>query len=926
MTTSAFLDSLRRLGVEVQAHGDQLRCNAPKGVLTSALRSELAERKQEVLAVLREENETARATSARLPHRENGSLYSRYINPYIGYMLSQLNMDKQFVRGEGCYLYDHQGERYMDFIAQYGALPFGYNPPEIWKAIEHVNEQQLPSFVQPSILTAAGELAQRLIQVAPPGLHYVTFANSGAEAVEIALKVCRSSTRRTGILATQNSFHGKTLGAVSATGNRMYQEAFGAPADGFDHIPFGDIEALKKALTERKGHYAAFILEAIQGEGGIVEPPEGYLSQVREVCSKTDTLMVVDEVQTGLGRTGKLFACDHEGVTPDVMTLAKALGGGLMPVGACLCTETVYNEEFALRHSSTFAGNTLACHAGLATLELLEKNEQFIVRQVHENGRYLKQELFNLQKEHPDLIKSVRGKGYMLGLQLNVDALRYKPGLLMYLAEQELLTYLITGYLLNAEKIRVAPTASAGDILRIEPPLVAQMEECKAFVAGLSRTLNVLESGNTAQLMEHLIGANSDDSFFITKLTKSAKYANLGSEQPITQLGQRDSRFAFLIHPHETSDYVKFDPSLRMFSEEQIVQLKKRMVDFLEPFSVGTALIESRTGQKAYGEFIMVPYTARELVEMPYERARAEIASAVEVAKKRGANIVGLGGFTSIATQGGLALRDNGILPLTTGNSYTVAVGRKGVKMACDSLDRELSTSSVAVVGAAGAVGRATAILLSQDVSRLILIGNPHSPERSRMRLLDVTGSILHHLWGLYAKNTAFAKATIGSRLAAMIAKIPQHPTQSDFVALAEEIEVYSDVITLTTDIHSVLHEADVVITATNSVESLITAENLKPNAIVCELSRPFNVGRDVKESRSDVLFIDGGLVRVPGELDLGFDLGYDKGIVFACMAETMLLALEHSFQDTSLGVHLDIQTIQALEVLGEKHGFATVY
>jgi acetylornithine/succinyldiaminopimelate/putrescine aminotransferase len=167
-----------------------------------------------------------------------------------------------------------------------------------------------------------------------------------------------------------------------------------------------------------------------------------------------DTLMVVDEVQTGLGRIGKLFACDREGVTPDVMTLAKALGGGLMPVGACLCTETVYNEEFALRHSSTFAGNTLACHAGLATLELLEKNEQFIVRQVNENGRYLKQELLNLQKEHPDLIKSVRGKGYMLGLQLNVDALRYKPGLLMYLAEQELLTYLITGYLLNAEKIR----------------------------------------------------------------------------------------------------------------------------------------------------------------------------------------------------------------------------------------------------------------------------------------------------------------------------------------------------------------------------------------------------------------------------------------------------------------------------------------
>ena len=280
--------------------------------------------------------------------------YIEFVNPHLGKLLQDIGLDKRFQRGQGPYLYDHTGQEYLDCIAAYGALPFGYNPPEIWRALHELEARQEPSFIQPSLLEAAGELAARLIALAPSGFQYVTFANSGAEAVEAAFKLVRAKTGKPVILSTRNSFHGKTLGALSATGNENYQSAFGAPVPGFRHIPYGDLEALESYLAEHAGDTAAFIVEPIQGEGGIVEPPQGYLKQVQELCARHGVRTIFDEIQTGLGRTGALFACAEEGVTPDVMVLAKALGGGLIPIGAVLCRAEVYTEDFGLKHSSTF--------------------------------------------------------------------------------------------------------------------------------------------------------------------------------------------------------------------------------------------------------------------------------------------------------------------------------------------------------------------------------------------------------------------------------------------------------------------------------------------------------------------------------------------------------------------------------------------
>src|SRR5688572_26170779 len=216
-----------------------------------------------------------------MPLRRDHPFFT-HMNPRLGRLMSQLEMDKVYVRGEGCYLYDQSGRRYLDFLAQYGALPFGFNNPYIWQAVERMRKNFEPSFVQPSYLEAAGELAKRLVDVAPPGMKYVTFANSGAESVEAAIKLCRSTTGKMGVLAASNGFHGKTLGALSATDKKKYQEKFGAPVKGFDYVPFGDLDALEQALAGR--FYAAFLVEPIQGEGGIIEAPTGYLAAAQEIC------------------------------------------------------------------------------------------------------------------------------------------------------------------------------------------------------------------------------------------------------------------------------------------------------------------------------------------------------------------------------------------------------------------------------------------------------------------------------------------------------------------------------------------------------------------------------------------------------------------------------------------------------------------
>jgi acetylornithine/succinyldiaminopimelate/putrescine aminotransferase/acyl-CoA synthetase (AMP-forming)/AMP-acid ligase II/predicted amino acid dehydrogenase/acyl carrier protein len=872
---------------------------------------------------------TAGGANGGPPGAESASAaFRRAVNPELGRVLQQMKMDKTFVRGEGCYLFDGAGRRYLDFLAQYGALPFGFNPPAIWSALAAVRERAEPSFAQPSAPAAAGELARRLLAAAPPGLSYVTFANSGAEAVEAAIKLCRSTTGRPHLLAAHNGFHGKTLGALSATDKKRYQEPFGAPVAGFSYVPYGDAEALRRRLAERD--CAGFLVEPLQGEGGIVEPPTGYLRAAQEICREAGTLLVVDEIQTGLGRVGTMFACAQDGVTPDVMTLAKALGGGLLPIGACLATAAAYNHEFALKHTSTFAGNALACRAALATLDLLQADEGALVRQVAANGARLKAELEELRRRYPQLLGPVRGRGYMLGLHFSLDRHTAGGGLLGCLAEQEILTALVVSHLLNREQVRVGYTLNHGGVLRVEPPLVAGWQECQLFLDAFERVLSRLERRDIADLTAHLTGYEAGIAAARRPSPRPAARPAGGQGRPAPRplyrargasRREQPGRFAFLVHPLEIRDYADFDAGLSPLADAQLERLSACLADNFDPFVVGDTVIVSDAGRSAQGEFVVVPRTAAELRRMPPTAAVAEIARAAEIAGQRGAEIVGLGAYLSIATHAGLALKGRALPALTTGNSYTVVAATQALRAGLALARGGLGGAAVAVLGAAGSIGRAISTLLAQEAARLVLLGNPEHPAGAGARLIEAAADVIAATW-----RRRDAGEDGGGPLAVQILDLlPASPCPAEparLLAQARELLRRSPALVTSTAASEWLPRVDVVITATSSTAALIQPESLAAGAVVCDISRPSNVDPRVHEMRPDVLVIDGGVVRMPGRSVLGFNSGLGQGLAYACMAETMILALEHRYQDASLGLRLDHQLLAELATLAAKHGF----
>lgn len=832
--------------------------------------------------------------------------YAEYVNPVLAKRLHQMNMDKVFCQGSGCELVDEEGQRYLDFIASYGALPFGFNPPEIWEAITDVRDHLEPTFVQPSYLEAAGRLGEALIRIAPAGLERVTFANSGTEAVEAALKMARVHTGRLGILTTNNSFHGKTLGSLSATGKDSYQKGFGAPVAGFCRIDYGAAAQLEAALRAQPEYFAAFIVEPIQGEGGIIISSPGYLQEAQRLCHEYGVLMIVDEIQTGLGRTGKMFACEYDGITPDIMTIAKALGGGMLPIGAVLCRAAVYSDDFALKHSSTFAGNTLACRVGLRVLELLTRDQGQLLREITAKGEYLLERLTAIKDRYPRAIAAVRGRGLMIGMELGITKENLPDGLLGIVAEQEFLSPIVSSYLLNVERLRVAPTLNGAAVIRLEPPLIISQAQCEQAMDSVERMAARLDTGNTASFLAHLVGVEPPSIIKTEIVTKPAlKPTGVANE----------GRFAFLVHPLYLKNFTEFDETLAQFTEGQLKDLVWRWNDLVEPFPICQARITSKTGQQAFGDFICICRTSQELMEMPKEQVLQELGAAVRLAKERGAEIVGLGAYTSVVTKGGRELRDLGVA-LTTGNSYTVATAVEATLEAARQLQIPINQTKAAVVGATGSIGRACTLLLAEKVNTLVLIGNPQNQQHSRRRLMKVTAEIYQHLNNHPELTGAIAEF------------VRQHPKRPAPAASLEEYQGFAEAVLgqspviYTVDLNTYLPQADVVITATSQVNSLILPDMLKFGAVVCDVARPADVSVEVKEKRPDVLVIDGGVVALPGLPDLGWNFGFDTGLAYACMSETIMLALEQQYRHYSLGVDIDIDTINYTRQLAKKHGF----
>ncbi len=392
--------------------------------------------------------------------------YQQFVNPWLASLMKFGGFGDVEMEAEGCIVRTASGEEYLDCLGGYGVFSLGHRHPKVVEAVK-CQLGRMPLSSRTFFSRPQAELAARLAALAPGNLQYAFFCNSGTEAIEGAIKIARIATGKTRFVCMVGGFHGKSMGGLSATGREQYRAAFEPLVPGFVHVPFNNAQAAAAAIDD---HTAGIIVEPIQGEGGIQVPSPEYLPALRSICNDHHALLIVDEVQTGLGRTGKLFAVEHHNVQPDIMTLAKALGGGVMPIGAVMGTPAIWERAFSenpLIHTSTFGGNPLACAAGLAALNVTV--EENLPKRAADMGDRLMSGLRQVQAANPDALVEIRGMGLMVGAEFAV---------------KDVAELCING--MARRGVIAAYTLNNPKVIRFEPPLIITADQVDRAVSAFS--------------------------------------------------------------------------------------------------------------------------------------------------------------------------------------------------------------------------------------------------------------------------------------------------------------------------------------------------------------------------------------------------------------------------------------------------------
>jgi len=425
---------------------------------------------------------------------EEMALNDRFLNPQMGRILRTLGFDKVWSGGEGAHLIDSDGERYLDLFGGYGVFAIGRNHPEAIAAIEEVMAARTGNLPQLGVTLLSGVLAEQLLGRAPASVGAMVPANSGTEAVEAAIKIARAATGRPRVLYSEHAFHGLTLGSLSINGNAEFRDGFGPLLAGCDPVALGDLDVLERELEQ--GDVAAFVVEPVQGKG-VNLPPEGYLIGAQALCREAGTLFVCDEVQTGIGRTGRFLALEHWDLEPDMICLAKALSGGLVPIGAVLVSRTAFEKVFdgmerAVRHGSTFGGNDLAAAAALATLRVLDR--EGLTGRAERLGALLL-ELTEPLLERYEVVHDVRGLGLMWAIELGPPAGRARRSLWDAVERRQagLFSQLITVPLFHEHKILCQVAGHRMNTIKALPALTIEEDELRRFAAALEETIAAAE-------------------------------------------------------------------------------------------------------------------------------------------------------------------------------------------------------------------------------------------------------------------------------------------------------------------------------------------------------------------------------------------------------------------------------------------------
>ncbi|MEI7796694.1 MAG: aspartate aminotransferase family protein [Methylococcaceae bacterium] len=417
-------------------------------------------------------------------------LHEQFLNNQMVRVLKTIGYDRHYKKAVGQYLYDQEGTEYLDLLSGFGVFAIGRNHPTVIEALKETLTLELPNLVQLDVSILSGLLAKEILKTTPDNLTKMFFCNSGTEAVEAAIKFARFTTQRDKIVFCDHGYHGLTMGALSLNGENIFKEGFGSLLPNCEAIPFNDLVALEKALSGKD--VAAFIVEPIQGKGVNI-PDDNYLPEVERLCKQYGTLFVADEVQTGLGRTGKFWAVDHWNVQPDMICMAKALSGGFVPVGGVALTtkimDTVYNRmDRAVVHGSTFAKNNMAMAAGLATLEVM-KNEKLV-----ENSLKIGTEIINdlnAMSSRYEFLKEARGKGMMIAVEFHAPkSLTLKAAWAMLeAANKGLFCQMVTIPLFKEHLILTQVAGHGMNVVKLLPPLNLTQKDHDKIIGAFDKTI-----------------------------------------------------------------------------------------------------------------------------------------------------------------------------------------------------------------------------------------------------------------------------------------------------------------------------------------------------------------------------------------------------------------------------------------------------
>lgn len=787
------------------------------------------------------------------------------------------------------------------------------------------------------------------------------------------------------MVALKGSFHGKTSSALKVTFNKSYREAYeGLSAIRTVFINTDHPERLEELVAEHVSVFyypvligrqvtlrpikmtrvIAFIFEILQGEGGMRPVPLHTLQYLAEVRQRVKVPFILDEIQTGCGRLGSVFAYAQTPLAqhaPEYIVVSKALGGGLVKIGAALIRKDIYDQDFGILHTSTFAEDELSSRVAIKTLQLLNRNDGELLHQVREKGEYLLRELRSLQARYPNTIKEVRGAGLMIGMEFSLMD-DHSP-FFRSSGKQGVLSLLIASYLLEYHNIRLLaplstmlkgnPGKQRLSILRIQPSLTITIEEITLLVNALAEVLEIIARNNEYCLIAHLAGTHVPES-----IRRSPKHMEVG--WPIVREHRHiDARAGFIIHPTTVDNLIEYYfPSFNCYPsiKDGLVTWWSRIARFLEPIHVRSTLVSSN-GFVVENNLVFVPYLPDSMVSTttPYlvQEIRDKIQDAVTLAKELGddnipVSMVGLGAYTSIVTRNAELINDYEV-PVTTGNTYTTALTICGIIHAAKLRGIDLRHATVAVVGASGNIGSVVSEILAARVGRLKLVGRPRKDHRLRLKfvrelcwreLLRVlrpntkeldgptytpTGDLLTQVANIIEKyREQFVQYNPSLFRMPDDAPLPKN-TGSQFEKTLDGLQLSPEEypqIEIVIGLES-LSDCDVIVVATNSPDpNLILPDMVKPGALVCCSSIPSNLSMQFEENLNRNLAFDGGLAQLPEGSRIDF-VGMPGGrLTYGCLAETLVLGFDGRNHSFSKGAITSEQVYEILN-MAETYGFS---